>query len=222
MTFSLLARDAETGAIGGVAATGSYCVGGWVLRGALDAGMSASQGAAPSTFWGEDVLVALRDGMGAAAAIDAVTGADPGRDWRQLSALPLSGPGAAFTGGENTPETGSRVFDGGVAAGNMLARAGVVDAMAERFMTASGPLDIRLLSALRAGEAAGSDSRGLLSAALLVLNPDRAPLTLRIDYHAGDPIGALIELHERTTTGDYADWARQVPCRSDRTRVLGR
>ena len=48
MTFSILARDPTTGAIGGAAATGSLCVGGWVLRGDLAAGMSASQGAAPS------------------------------------------------------------------------------------------------------------------------------------------------------------------------------
>ena len=39
---------------------------GWVLRGDLAAGMSASQGAAPSTFWGEDVLALMREGIGAA------------------------------------------------------------------------------------------------------------------------------------------------------------
>ena len=59
MTFSLLARDPATGAIGGAAATGSLCVGGWVLRGSLAGGMSASQGKAPSTFWGEDVLAMM-------------------------------------------------------------------------------------------------------------------------------------------------------------------
>src|SRR6056297_2064618 len=120
MTFSILARDPDTGAIGGAAATGSLCVGGWVLRGDLDAGMSASQGAAPSTFWGEDVLRAMRGGAGAATAVEAVTAADAGRDWRQLAALDLSGATAAFTGSRNDCARGSHTFDGGIAAGNVL------------------------------------------------------------------------------------------------------
>ena len=220
MTFSILARDPQTGAIGGAAATGSLCVGGWVLRGALDAGMSASQGAAPSTFWGEDVLDKMRGGAGAAAAVAAVTGGDAGRDWRQLSALDLRGQGAGFTGASNTPEMGHRPIPGGVVAGNMLASLAVLDAMERGFAAATGGFAERLIATLRAAEAAGSDSRGLLSAALLVLHPDHAPLTLRIDYHASDPIGALSDLHRRASSGDYADWARQVPTRAEPERTL--
>lgn len=220
MTFSILVQDAESGAIGGAAATGSLCVGGWVLRGRLGAGMSASQGAAPSVFWGDDVLDELARGKSAPQAVAAVTGADQGRDWRQLSALDLAGRGAVFTGAQNTPETGERIFDGGVAAGNMLASAGVVDALAEGFAAAAGPFPARLIAALRAAEAAGSDMRGLMSAALLVLAPDAAPLTLRIDHHDSDPIGALEALHARATTGDYAAWARRVPNPADPERGL--
>jgi len=220
MTFSILARDPETGALGGAAATGSLCVGGWVLRGALDAGLSASQGAAPSTFWGEDVLAEMRAGKGAADAVATVTGRDSGRDWRQLSALDRSGQGAGFTGTANTPEMGHRPIPGGVVAGNMLTRLSVLDALADGFATATGPFAARLIAALRAAEAAGSDSRGLLSAALLVLHPDHPPLTLRIDHHASDPVGALADLHARATTGDYADWAARVPTQSDPERTL--
>ncbi|TCP61659.1 putative Ntn-hydrolase superfamily protein [Rhodovulum bhavnagarense] len=219
MTFSILARDPESGAIGGAAATGSYCVGGWVLRGALGAGMSASQGAAPSTFWGEDVLAVMRGGLSAKTAIDAVTGPDTGREWRQLSALSPAGEGAVFTGASNTPATAGRIFRNGVAAGNMLASSGVIDGMVDGFLAAGGSLAKRLLTALRAAEAAGSDSRGLLSAALLVLHPDRPPLTLRIDAHPSDPIGALAMLHEKTSTGHYAEWLDDVPTWNDRTRT---
>ena len=66
MTFSLLVHDRATGTFGGAAATGSLCVGGWVLRGTVDSGLSASQGTAPSTFWGEDALTAMRGGESAA------------------------------------------------------------------------------------------------------------------------------------------------------------
>ena len=85
MTISILAVDEKTGRIGGIAATGSLCVGGWVLRGHPESGMSASQGTAPSTLWGEDVLTAMRTGMSAVDAVAAVTSPDPGRAHRQLA-----------------------------------------------------------------------------------------------------------------------------------------
>ncbi|WP_138466756.1 DUF1028 domain-containing protein [Poseidonocella sp. HB161398] len=220
MTFSILVRDAETGVLGGAAATGSLCVGGWVLRGDIRAGLSASQGAAPSTFWGEDVLAAMREGTPAPEAVERIAGADAGREHRQLSALDLAGRAGVHTGTLNTEARGGLVFDQGVAAGNLLASLDVLPALAEKFAAARGPMGKRLIAALRAGAAAGSDSRGLFSAALLVLFPDRAPLTLRIDYHPGDPVGALADLYRRATTGDYADWARQVPHPSDRERGL--
>ena len=70
MTISVLAIDEKTGRIGGAAATGSLCVGGWVLRGHADSGMSASQGTAPSTLWGEEVLVRMSAGAAAADAAE--------------------------------------------------------------------------------------------------------------------------------------------------------
>ncbi|GGH37430.1 Uncharacterized conserved protein, Ntn-hydrolase superfamily [Cribrihabitans marinus] len=220
MTFSILARDPETGAFGGAAATGSLCVGGWVLRGDARVGLSASQGAAPSTLWGEDVLVLMRAGVDAATAVARVTQADAGRDWRQLAALGAAGQGAAFTGRSNTPEMGSRCFDGSVVSGNMLTGETVLDAMQAAIQPGPDPFAKRLLGALRAAERAGGDSRGLLSAALLVLHPTRAPLTLRIDHHRGDPIGALEELHGLATSGDYADWTAQVPTLAAPERFL--
>ena len=220
MTFSILARDHDTGAIGGAAATGSLCVGGWVLRGSLSAGMSASQGASPSTLWGEDVLAAMQGGADAATAVARVTQADAGRAWRQLAALDLGGTTGAFTGKKNTPAMGTRAFDGGIAAGNMLAGLDVLGALTGAFQSAGGTLGERLLAALRAAQSAGGDSRGLFSAALLVLHPDHAPLTLRVDHHPDDPVGALTDLHGRATTGEYAYWAGKVPVLSDRDRGL--
>ena len=210
MTFSILARDAETGALGGAAATGSLCVGGWVLRGDGRAGLSASQGAAPSTFWGEEALARMRAGESAAAAVAAITGADPGRAHRQLAALDVAGGTGAFTGAGNTDAKGAREAPGRVVTGNLLAGEGVLDAIAEGFAGAPGALSDRLLAALRAGEAAGSDSRGLMSAALLVVAPDAPPLTLRIDW-AEAPLDALARLLARTRAPDYAEWLATVP-----------
>ena len=83
MTFSILAYDAETGRLGSGAATGSLCVGGWVLRGDLVSGLSASQGTSPSTVWGEAVLHHMRNGMAAREAVTQTVQGDAGKAYRQ-------------------------------------------------------------------------------------------------------------------------------------------
>lgn len=220
MTFSILARDPITGAIGGAAATGSLCVGGWVLRGDLSVGMSASQGAAPSTFWGEQVLQRMSNGAAPEQAITDVTSTDNGRAYRQLAVVDVLGNTAAYTGDENEDVKGSLIFPDGIVSGNMLGSDGVLNAMVSAFTASGDAFERRLIGALKAAHDAGSDFRGLLSAALLVLHPDHPPLTLRIDYHADDPIGALEHLFERATSGEYAHWTRRVPVASDKERIL--
>ena len=51
-------------------ATGNLCVGGWVIRGDIRFGMSASQGALPSIIWGEDTIKYMAEGNNAQKAID--------------------------------------------------------------------------------------------------------------------------------------------------------
>ncbi|KAA0921119.1 DUF1028 domain-containing protein [Aquicoccus porphyridii] len=220
MTFSILARDRATGTLGGAATTGSLCVGGWVLRGDSRWGLSASQGAAPSPMWGEDVIEAMRMGRDAAAAVDEVTQADSGRAWRQLAALDPGGGTGVFTGAHNTGWHGHAAGADVIVAGNMLSGPEVVTATLAAFQEARGTMAERLIAALAAGEAAGGDSRGLQSAALLVLASDAPPLTLRIDW-AEAPIAALAALYARTQQGEYADWLPCVPTRDDPERHPG-
>lgn len=210
MTFSILARDAKTGILGGAAATGSLCVGGWVLRGAADAGLSASQGTAPSTLWGDGALDRMRGGETAESAVASMVSPDEGRDYRQLSALDLQGGTAAFTGAHSVPAAGSRSAPGVVVAGNLLAGEAVLESTLAAFLDHPGELAERLLAALFAGAAAGSDSRGLQSAALLVLGRDRAPLTLRVDM-SDTPLDALRALYDRSQSQPYAGWCEVVP-----------
>lgn len=220
MTFSILAHDTDTGAFGGAAATGSLCVGGWVLRGDLCAGLSASQGKSPSTLWGDDVLQHMAKGMSAGQAVQQVTRTDSGREYRQLSALDLNGQSGAFTGSMNEEVRESLAFTHGIAAGNMLGGKNVIPAMVEAFDVRTSGFAQRLLASLSAARDAGGDYRGLLSAALLILHPDQPPLTLRIDFNEHDPIEALRLLYQKATTGDYARWVRQVPVSSDRERTV--
>ena len=212
MTFSILARDAATGELGGAAATGNLCVGGWVLRGDCRAGVSASQGLSPSTLWGEDVLEAMRRGASAEDAVSSVVAADAGRESRQLLAIDRSGRTGVFNGARNTPVIEAVTGDAWAVGGNWLMSRDVIDAIAEGFASAEGSLAERLMAGLAAGQAAGSDARGTMSAALLVVSDRHAPLDLRIDFDR-DPIGRLKDLHARTLEPDYAKWARLVPSR---------
>ncbi|MFN7003828.1 MAG: DUF1028 domain-containing protein [Roseinatronobacter sp.] len=217
MTFSILAQDLNMGAFGGAAATGSLCVGGWVLRGDSRFGMSASQGAAPSTIWGEDALERMRAGDSAEQALAAVTEPDAGRDWRQLALLDRAGGTACHTGTKNTEWRGSLVAPGLVVSGNLLAGPQVLEALRDTFFSARGDLAERLLISLAAAEAAGGDTRGLQSAALLVLSDDAPPLSLRVDW-SENPIRALCDLHSRSQSGAYGAWLPTVPTRNDPER----
>ncbi len=217
MTFSILAQDLGSGGFGGAAATGSLCVGGWVLRGDSRAGLSASQGAAPSTLWGEEALELMRRGRTAAQALAQIIQPDRGRDWRQLAVLDRAGGTACHTGPRNTGWKGALVAPGLVVSGNMLAGPQVLAALRDAYLAAGGTLAQRLLAALFAAEAAGGDTRGLQSAALLVVSDDAPPLNLRVDW-AEDPIRALDDLHARSQSGDYATWLPMVPTRNDPER----
>jgi len=108
------------------------------------------------------------------------------------------------------PACGHRAAEHVVVAGNMLAGEAVLDAILDTYLSSNAPFRQRLLAALDAGEAAGSDSRGLMSAAMLVVGQDIPPLTLRIDY-SETPLADLRTLHDRATTGAYGDWMHLVP-----------
>ncbi|CZF85573.1 DUF1028 domain-containing protein [Grimontia marina] len=205
-----MARDQESGAIGAAAATGALCVGGWVIRGDLRAGMSASQGAKPSTLWGQDVLSLMAAGSSAPSAVNAITSVDAGAAYRQLAALDLQGNGAVHTGSQNGLAHGSLIENGIVVCGNLLSDTKVLEAMALAFKNNKMTFEEKLISALFEAERAGGDHRGLLSAALLVYRPDSPPVTLRIDYH-DSPLLALRTLYEKHCDPDYQAWRETLP-----------
>ncbi|WP_439123910.1 DUF1028 domain-containing protein [Marivita sp.] len=219
MTISILAFDEKTGAYGGAATTGSLCVGGWVLRGDPESGMSASQGSLPSTMWGTDVLTLMRAGMSAANAVNQITSADSGRAERQLAALDPMGATGHFTGDNSIAVADARTARHVVVTGNLLASNAVLDACLDGFISAKGSFDTRLMAALDAASRAGGDSRGLLSSALLVVSREHPPMSLRVDY-SKTPLADLRDLHQRGTTGLYGDWVTHVPTLSDPHRSM--
>ena len=111
---------------------------------------------------------------------------------------------------------GGRTGTGYAAQGNILVSGETVDAIAETFESSSGPLAERLLDCLAAAQAAGGDSRGQQSAALLVVEKDGGyaglsdvVIDLRVDDHKRpiEELRRLYGLHQQLfgkTPGE--DW----------------
>ena len=217
MTVSILARDPDTGLLGGAAITGNLCVGAWVLWGDSRTGIAATQGEQPSTLWADDAFERLRDSQQAQAVVDAVVGADDGRDWRQMSLLCRSGSAGMFTGARNQDWKGALCERDLVVAGNILRGPEVLESARLAFRESSGLMVDRLLAALRAAETTGGDSRGHMSAALLIVCDTEPPLSLRIDWDAA-PLDALARLLDRARQPDYARWVAGLPVRTDPER----
>ena len=197
MTWSLLARD-DDGRFGLAIASRFFAVGALCVHARAGVGALATQ-ALMNPLYGPQGLERLARGEGAAAVVEALTGADTGRSQRQLHVLPARGPGAAHTGSDCVGWCGHDLFDGFSVAGNMLAGAAVLRATADAFAASRGrPLAQRLIDAMRAGEAAGGDKRGRQSAALRIQGPEDYPeLDLRVDDHA-DPLAELQRLHDKS------------------------
>lgn len=192
-TFSIVAREGETGAFGVAVATARPSVGSlvpWVSpKGAV-----ATQ-ARVNTELGRQGLLLLAEGVPVDVALSSLLWKDRDREIRQVHGL--DGERAfCHTGAECVPWCGHEEGPDFTVAGNMLAGPDVIAAMARTFSKSDGELSSRLLLALEAGQAAGGDKRGKQSAALLVASPEpRMYHNLRVDDHA-DPVGELRRIYE--------------------------
>ncbi len=194
MTWSIIARDAATGRIGIAVSTCAFAVGARVPHIQTRAGAIATQ-ATTNIYFGARGLALMAAGVGAEDCLRLLLDADPGRGHRQVHAMDANGRFAARTGADCVPWCGSVAGPGCSIAGNMLAGPEVLDATAKALeANAAVPFARRLIAALRAGEAAGGDSRGRQSAGLLIHDgEEHAALDLRVDDHT-DPLAELARL----------------------------
>jgi uncharacterized Ntn-hydrolase superfamily protein len=179
-TFSILGYDPDTGEVGGAVQSRVFSVGNGVLWAEADAGIVATQ-AIVDVSYGPKALALLRAGMKPDAIVKAIWDSDPdpglnGRPWpkagRQFAVMDAKGNYAAFTGPAATTWAGHKGGRLCTAQGNILAGEGVVAGMVDAFEKTTGHLSLRLMAALDAGQAAGGDTRGKQSAALLIVKKD--------------------------------------------------
>lgn len=199
MTWSICAHDPATGAFAVAVATRAFAVGASCPF--VRAGIGAvSTQSITNRYLGPAVLDGLARGLAPADAIQGALAGDGGSGLRQVHAVDRHGRAAAWTGRHCVEWCGSVSAHGFSVAGNMLAGPDVVEATLAAYGGNGAGLPDRLLSAMRAGEAAGGDRRGRQSAAMLVTTTEDFPdLNLRVDDHA-DPLaelGRLMELWQR-------------------------
>jgi uncharacterized Ntn-hydrolase superfamily protein len=167
MTFSIVARDPETGDFGVAVASKFLAAGSVVSHARAGVGGIATQALANYTY-GPDGLQLLADGLSAAEAIEKLTAADEGRDHRQLGIVDANGGAATFTGKACIDWAGGRTADGVAVQGNILAGPSVVDAMLDTYLAPGLPFPERLVAVLQAADEQGGDRRGRQSAAVIV------------------------------------------------------
>lgn len=196
MTFSIAARDPNTGALGVAVHSHAFSVGSivpWVEAGV---GAVATQ-SLPLLEAGPRGLALLGEGATAREVLDTLAGEDDAFASRQIGVVGADGSSASHTGEGCIPVAAHHVGEELAVQGNILATEAVVPAMVQAFTGGKGDLQDRLLAALDAAQAAGGDLRGQQSAALVTVAGARsAPMSQqqRTQLHVDDHPTPLTEL----------------------------
>ncbi len=195
-TYSIVARDPATGALGVAVQSHWFNVGAMVPWAEAGVGAVATQSFVDPSY-GRLGLDLMRAGKSAPEALKALLAVDPERETRQVAMVDARGRVAVHTGGLCIAEAGSEAGEGFSCQANMMGRATVWPAMARAYRETRGDLADRLLAALRAAEAEGGDFRGRQAAAILVVpaKSEGRPwaertFDLRVEDHT-DPVAEL-------------------------------
>jgi uncharacterized Ntn-hydrolase superfamily protein len=206
-TFSIVAYDPDTQELGIAVQSRAFSVGSAVPWAEAGVGAIATQASTNESF-GPRGLALLSAGYSAQETLDSLLRADDHAANRQVGIVDARGRAASFTGGECLSWAGDTTAVGFSAQGNILAGPRVLSDMVRAFSKTKGELAERLIAALHAAQAAGGDSRGQQSAAILVVRPsDLYPeyrtryIDLRVEDHA-TPIDELERVFRIQQAGD--------------------
>ena len=199
MTYSIVARDKDTGELGVAVQSHYFQVGPVVPWAIAGVGAVATQSQVNISF-GPLGLDYLKAGYSAEQVLSALLAGDSEPQGRQVAIVDASGGVAAHTGAKCIPAAGHRVGDGFSVQANLMEKDTVWDAMFEAYTASREPLAERMMAALDAAESEGGDIRGKQSAAMLVVRgkPSGRPwedriIELRVE-DAPDPLKELRRL----------------------------
>ncbi len=207
-TYSIVAHDPGTGAVGVAVQSHWFNVGAVVTWARAGVGAVATQSIAEPAY-GVRLLDRLEAGIPPQAALDEVLAGDPQAMYRQVAVVSVSGDVAVHTGADCIAYAGHEAGRGFSAQANMMASPDVWPAMAQAYERAAGPLQRRLAAALHAAEAAGGDVRGRQSAALLVVPGEGEAWEWNVDVRVDDHPEPLHELDRLLDLTDAYDLATE-------------
>ena len=204
-TYSIVAYDAATGEVGGAVQSHWFSVGSSVIWARPGVGAVATQSFVNPDY-GPMGLDAMAAGERPADVVARLTGADGGRDVRQVAMVDVKGGVAGHTGAKCIDYACDMQGDAFSVQANIMAKDTVCAAMAKAFKASKGqPLSDRLLAALQAAQAEGGDLRGKQSAAIKVVKAQASakPWTdvvveLRVEDHPEpvDELARLLSVHK--------------------------
>ena len=214
-TYSIVARDPDTGDLGVAVQSHWFSVGALVPWAQAGVGAVATQSMVQPSY-GPRGLEMMANGSDAILTLESLLAEDPSAAIRQVAMIDARGLAVAHTGDRCIAEAGHIVGRGFSVQANMMADETVPEAMARAFKRATGPLAERMVAALQAAEAEGGDIRGRQSAAIIVVRaqPSGEPwndrlVDLRVEDHP-DPVNELYRLlrihrgYEQMNAGDLA------------------
>jgi uncharacterized Ntn-hydrolase superfamily protein len=229
MTYSIIARDPETGFMGVATQSQAFAVGSSVPWAESGAGVVATQSMG-EPMYGNLGVDALRAGLTAAEALTALRSIDPHPERRQVGIVDADGAIEVYTGEKCVAAAGHLLGDSCAALANIVRGPGVWEDMVDAYENTPGWLPRRLVAALHAAEAAGGDERGRRSAAMLAVRAKSSGrpwrdtvVDLRVDDHP-DSVAVLdqmvehnwryhltVSAFERALDGDAAAAVEELP-----------
>ncbi len=194
MTFSVVARCAETGIFGVAVSSSSPAVAARCAYAQAGVGAVASQNITDPTL-GTRGLDLMALGATAKEAVDILRRTSPHMDYRQVTAVDARGRTAIHSGPKALGTWAEAQAENVACGGNLLASQGVPEAMVEAFLGSSGHLGDRLISVMRAALAAGGEEGPVRSAGLKLVRDVAWPIAdLRVDWTDDCPIEGLAAL----------------------------
>jgi uncharacterized Ntn-hydrolase superfamily protein len=194
MTFSIVARCAETGMFGVAISSSSPAVAARCAYAEAAVGAVASQNVTDPRL-GPRALALMAEGAGATEAVTILARTAPHIDYRQVLAVDRHGGAAAHTGTKALGTFGEAIGPNAACGGNLLASPDIPSIMLETFQVSTGPLGDRLIAVMRAARDAGGEAGPVHSAGLKLVRDVSWPVAdLRVDWTESCPIEALAAL----------------------------
>ena len=215
-TYSIVAKDANTGEMAVGVQSHWFSVGTLVSWGKSGVGVVATQSFVNPSY-GPNGIELMENGVSAEEALKNLTDKDEGRDFRQAAMLDVNGSVNAFTGEKCIESAGHFVGENFSVQANMMLNDEVIPAMKKAFQDNSNlPLAERIIKVFEAAESVGGDIRGKQSAALIIVGAEKTSnvwedkkIDLRVDDSSNPikEIKRLLKVHrayDHMNKGDLA------------------